>query len=80
MDIFIITLQQVIVIINAAHFFIPHDMITIISARRVVSLSAGKGGDTETADSEKTTNGCFKGIYILLYSLPTYHYSKITEL
>ena len=80
MNISIITLQQVIVIINAAHFFIPHDMITIISARRVVSLSAGKGGDTETADSEKTANGCRRDIYLLLYFLSTYRYSRITEL
>ena len=70
MDIFIITLQQVIVIINAAHFFIPHDMITIISARRVVSLSAGKGGDTETADSEKTANGCRRDIYLFYIPYP----------
>ena len=48
---------QVILIINAAQFFVPHDIITIISAHRAVSLLAGKGGDTETADSEKTTNG-----------------------
>ena len=69
-------IRQVILIINAVQFFVPHDIITIISARRVVSLSAGKGGDTETADSEKTTNGCRRDIYLSLYSLPTYRNSK----